>query len=108
MFFATRDFYNGHIMENASIAAFETEPEARDYLLSGYSEDFDRATAVIESGSFGGCWIKARDLAATNTSPFAADELIVRVPGGHPGHHTYWIEPRPTVLVVTSIEEIED
>jgi hypothetical protein len=110
MFYATQDADGGWIEEEALIEAFETEAEAREYLLAPYRNgDWDLSTAEIGIGSFSDCWIKSRNDPLDyeddfgNYTPFSMSELSVRGPGEHPGGWRWWITPVLDVLVVTSI-----
>jgi hypothetical protein len=107
MYYATHYSENGKIDQGADISAFPTEQEARDWLLkafegSGLQEDgFE---IVIETGSYGDCWIKYSRAPEDHdrwVTPFALDDLYVAAPGQHPGGKIYWITPRPDVLVAT-------
>jgi hypothetical protein len=106
--YATKESVFGRILEDASIVAFETEEEARAYLLEGYDpRDWDLSTAQFSYGHFGDCWIKLIDTPEKTPwifEPFTLDQLIISGPGQHPGHG-YWIEPYPRILVLESIEE---
>lgn len=116
MFYATQDSDGDRITESAEIAAFETQEQARAWLLSPYSPDeWNIETAKIDEGRFGDCWIKthskpeienSRLIAGFfNCSPFTEDQLNVAGPGQHPGGNVYWITPSVPVLVVTHIAE---
>ena len=118
MFYATKHSSAGRIDENADIVAFETEDQARAWLLEPYDSAWDHSTAEIEPGRFGDFWVS--DSAAPvvegeklivgsfNCCPFDADQLYVAAPGSHPGGPFYWIEPVPEILIVTGIVEKED
>jgi hypothetical protein len=118
MIYATQHSSAGRIDENADIVAFETEDQARAWLLQPYDSAWDHSNAEIEPGRFGDFWVS--DSAAPviegdkliagsfNCHPFDADQLYVAAPGSHPGGRQWWIEPIPGVLVVTSILEMDD
>lgn len=110
MFYATLDSDGSRISQNAKIAAFETDGEARDYLLRAYiGGGWNMASAKIGEGYFGDCWIKLYGGApiddADYLAPFTRDQVLVRGPGQHPGGRAWWIEPTVPVLVVESIQE---
>lgn len=109
MIYATTDSEDGRISSSADILAFETEAAAREYLLSAYpTDEWDHATAVIEPGRFGDCWIKVHSAPGDDEpyfAPFTRDDLIILAPGQHPGGKAWWIEPRERVLIVASISE---
>ncbi len=111
MFYATLDAEEGRISPNAAIFAFETELEARAYLLSGYDKaDWKHDTAKIESGRWGDYWIKLHskpDLSAKYFSPFSPDQLCVSAPGQHSWDQAWWIEPIAPVLIVERITELD-
>jgi hypothetical protein len=113
-FYATQDFDGARIEQDAFIASFDTEAEAREYLLAPYRRgDWDLSTAEIGVGSFSDCWIKSRDPFGDEDdfgdyTPFSMSELSIRGPGEHPGGWRWWITPVPDVLVVTSIRESEE
>lgn len=102
MYYATTDTdENGRIAENANIHAFRSRPFAESFVRAA----FPYLSTVVE-GEFSDCWIKTTDPENTDTSPFDADQLIVRGPGGHPGlPGTTWIEPRVPVLVAEAVVE---
>lgn len=115
--FATTDADGSHISQNADIFAFETEREARAYLLKGYDPtDWNLDTAEIGEGGFGDCWIKVNSAPSEHDglfvaglcdfAPFAEHQLNIQAPGQHPGGRAWWIEPTAPVLVVTFIQEI--
>ena len=112
MFYATLDHDGERIKEGASIAKFNTLEAARDYLLSVYGDEWDRSTAKIEAGSFGDCWFKkyqgAPKVGEACFAPFSYPQLYIQRPGQHPGGKAYWVTPRPDVLVVSAISEIEE
>jgi hypothetical protein len=114
--FATHDAEYGRISERATIRAFATYQEARDWLLEAYDpSDWRHSSAIVEPGRFGDCWIKTSSeptvedgdlwVGASRVEPFYADQLIIRAPGSHPGGKFWWIEPSEPVLVVSRIEE---
>jgi hypothetical protein len=116
MLYATTDSDAGRIEKDASIFAFDTMDEVRDYLLRGYdAAEWDLDTAEIGAGDFSDCWIKALNapaeedgkliVGACDCAPFTAAQLTVRGPGQHPGGRAWWIEPTEPVLVLTSIKE---
>ena len=106
--YATKESDFCRIIENANIGVFETEEEAKSYLLEGYDpKDWNISTAKFGYGHFGDCWIKLIDPPEKTPwifEPFTLDQLIIRGPGQHPGHG-YWIEPYPRILVLESIDE---
>jgi hypothetical protein len=117
MFYATNDADGSCIRQNATIRAFDTEDEARAYLLGGYdAADWNLGTAVIGAGDYGDCWIKVHSEPTNDGDqliaglcefePFAAGQLIVRRSGQHPGGRAWWITPSPSVMVVEHIEEM--
>ncbi len=108
-FYATHDFDNGSISENATIAAFSTRADAVNYLLSPFqSNEWDKSSAVIEAGEFGDCWIKTYGpVKNVDIGPFKKRDLIIRTPGSHPGGNATWISPNVPVLVVSKIDEVE-
>lgn len=101
-FYATHD-HNGYgdISENAHIAAFETETQARVYLISAIElEAEDRV--VIRDGQYGDCWIKSlRDPADDDgfLAPLTLEQVSIQRPGQHPGGKCFWTTPRVDVLV---------
>ena len=104
MIYATTDNRStGTICQDAHIVAFETEEEARAYLLESYSDDseFDLAKAEIFPGSYGDCWLKLLDEPGDDWTcePFARDQLTILRPGQHPGTRAWWVEPFPPVLI---------
>ena len=109
MVYATRAFSDNHIEENADIQAFDTEEAARTFLLGAFPDDeWDHSTAKIEAGSFSDTWIKVYgEIEDCDIKPFAIEQLNIRARGNHPGLADYWIEPRPTILVVSEIDEKE-
>lgn len=110
MFYATQDSEGLRIHENADIRAFETEAEARAYILSVYDKsDWKHETAKFEAGRFGDCWVSTtREPDLDRLTPFKPDDLIVRAPGSHPGGKQYWIEPSEPVLVLSYMEQNEE
>ena len=109
-FYATRDFDDGSIKQDATIAAFDTTSEATSYLLAGFSPtDWNHSTAIIEAGEFGDCWIKIYGpLKNVDTAPFCTRDLFIQSPGQHPGGKATWITPLLPVLVVSRIDETEE
>lgn len=115
MIYATTDADEHKISANATIRAFETEEDARAYLLGAFdASDWRLDTAVIGAGDYGDCWVKVHSepevegdklvAGLFDGAPFCADQLIVRKPGQHPGSRAWWIEPSEEVLVVTFVE----
>ena len=112
-FYATRDFDGERITRNADIRRFNTEAQAREYLLAPYANagEWDIATAEIGPGSFSDCWIKTLDAPRVGThwiAPFSYSQLYVQHPGEHPGGRMHWTTPTPDVLVVLGIKERAD
>lgn len=107
MFYATHYSDDGKIAEGADISAFNTEEEARAWLLKAFEKSgWEEAgfQIMIEVGSYGDCWIKASRAPEDDDrwiAPFSAADLYVAAPGHHPGGKRYWITPRPDVLVAT-------
>jgi len=119
MFYATVDNDGDRINDSADIVAFETEAQAREWLVDFYDRaDWKRETAVIEPGRFGDCWIKTYSepktekgkliVGAFDCEPFGVEQLYIASPGQHPGGRVWWISPRVEVLAVTSIQPNED
>lgn len=119
MIYATLYTDGDRIMPNAGINVFNTEAEAIAYLLSPYPADqYRHETAVIGHGTYSDCWIKTHDrpereddmlvAGLLDFAPFRADDLCVQGPGHHPGGRAWWITPYPPVLVIESIEPVED
>jgi hypothetical protein len=112
--YATQDYYGDRIEHDAFIACFDTEAEAREYLLAPYRhDDWDISTAEIAPGRFSDCWIKTHykpqiEAGLYDCAPFSPDELSVRGPGEHPGGRQWWITPTPDVLVVAIIRQREE
>jgi hypothetical protein len=110
-FYATHDSDGLYITENANIVAFNNRDAAVAYLLQSYDPKWwDHASAVVEPGSFGDCWIKSQKPPAVGESwitPFSRSQLRVERPGQHPGGKRYWTTPAVDVLVVSRIDEID-
>jgi len=108
--YATKESEFGRIIEGASINAFDTEEEAKAYLLDGYDpRDWDHSTAEFGRGYFGDCWLKLSEHPEKTPwliEPFTLDQIIISGPGQHPGHG-YWIDPYPDILVLENIKERE-
>lgn len=107
--YATKDSDGPNIEEGAHIHAFETESEAKAFLMADYKEsEWDRATARIEPGSFGDAWHKrhkAPRVGDTILSPFSYAHCVVLRPGQHPGGKVFWITPKAEVLTLAAITE---
>ena len=108
--YATRDSDGSRIMLNADIHVFASETEAKDWLLKPYNPaEWNIDSAVIESGEFSDCWIKAYSkIENVDISPFKLKDLIVSEPGSHPGGSATWITPRSPVLVVSQIRDNDE
>lgn len=108
--YATKESEFGRIIEGASINAFNTEEEAKAYLLDGYDpRDWDHSTAEFGRGYFGDCWLKLSEHPEKTPwliEPFTLDQIIISGPGQHPGYG-YWIDPYPDILVLENIKERE-
>ena len=112
-FYATADCNGDSIPEWADIRRFDTEAEARAFLLAGYSraDGWLPETAVIEPGRFSDCWIKSDRAPRVGEwwiKPFSRAQLSVRGPGEHPGGVGYWIKPVVEVLVIEFIAQAEE
>lgn len=117
--YATHDYDDGRISENAMIVAFDTREAAEAYLLAPYQKNcgWDIESAEIGAGRFGDCWIRVHSeptvhngklrALSCDCAPFAADDLCIRSPGQHPGGRAWWIDPVHDVLVVAHIREAE-
>lgn len=109
MLYATKNSDGSKIAENAEIAKFKTRQEAETFLLAGVcAGEFDHASAVFGDGDFGDCWIKAHKapkVGDSMLSPFSLTQVNVQKPGTHPGGNVFWLEPRPPVMVLLSINE---
>ena len=113
MFYATHDAENGTIRENSTIVKFKTRAEAEAYLLDPYpASDWDKGSAVIAVGDgWSDCWIKsvtAPGIGAHEIRPFSRNQVYVQRPGQHPGGKKFWITPKASVLVVQSINSVEE
>jgi hypothetical protein len=110
-FYATHDSDGPHIAENANIVAFNDRAAAVAYLMGSYDPKWwDHASAIVEPGSFGDCWIKTMEappVGATWIAPFSRSQMRVEKPGRHPGGRQYWTTPAVNVLVVSRIEEMD-
>lgn len=110
--YATQDADGNRIAEGADIRRFDTEAEARAYLLRGYTDDeWDLASVEIGPGRFSDAWQKwdkRPRLGDSLLAPFSYRQLSIRSPGQHPGGFGYWVTPDPDVLVVQAIAERED
>lgn len=111
--YATRDFDNGHVSQDASISKFATLEAARAFLLEGYDpKEWDIDSAVIEPcPDFGDCWIKSNGRPKIGTpwiAPFSYTQVRVERPGQHPGGNRYWTTPIVDVLVIAEIRERAD
>jgi hypothetical protein len=109
MYYATQDYSDGTINENANIVAFKTMDEVREYLLKPYADDLKNP--IIAPGRFSDCWIKAANYSKkyTDVSPFKPSMIQVQGPGTHPGLSGYtWLTPRPDVYIVTSYDVDEE
>ena len=108
MFYATRDAEDGRISQNANIEAFETDAQARAYLLGALAADeWVYESAVIEPGRYGDAWIVIHSEPKAEEgwfAPFVREQLAIAAPGAHPGGNAWWIEPAAPVLVLASIE----
>lgn len=109
-FYATTDTDGCKALSHASIAAFDTEAEARAYLLQGYAAaDFSLATAEFGEVDFGDCWIRyhthAPQAGETSYAPFSFEQLQIQEPGSHPGGNEYWVMPAPSVICLAGIDE---
>lgn len=109
MIFATTDNDGVRVADNATIRAFDTEADARAWLLSAYDPaEWDHGSAAIKPGAWGDAWFKLyqwRDGDEERFEPFTAEQLYIQRPGQHPGGRAWWITPRPEVLVISAIAE---
>ena len=110
MFYVTLDSDGGYIEEDAYIVKFKTRKEAEAYLRGGYDDPPENIKIGV--GNFADCWIKTwikPTIAESDIfKPFNWQQLSIQKPGQHPGlSGCYWLTPRPPVLVVTSIVNVD-
>lgn len=97
---ASRD---GAINENARIMSFETEADARAWLLAG---PMDGLRPRVTAGRFAGNWKTSNPPGALDPTkldaliaPFSRDEVEIAGPGEHTAN-THRITPTAEVLVL--------
>jgi hypothetical protein len=115
--YATHDNEQTHITENADIFPFDTEAEARDWLLDHWADfvrdaeaDGEPVTITTEWGDFGDCWVKSHlkpsaDDIGIWCAPFPPDEMHIRAPGTHPGGKQWWISPGGNEVMVATVAQ---
>ena len=107
--YATQDYGDGRIQSDAKIVKFATVDAAREWLLAPYrAAGWDLATAVIEAGTWGDCWIKSVGRPRAGDpwiAPFSFGQISTQSPGEHPGGRFYWTTPTVEVLIVSEIHE---
>lgn len=98
------------LSEGADVYAFDSEQEAKSWLLSFYDKsEWNHESAVFIEAGFGDCWIKVFSEPKEHhkyMAPFEFDDLIIQSPGSHPGGNRYWITPRPPVMIIAEIQEV--
>lgn len=111
--YATID-YDGDVIErDAHISVFDSREDAVAFLSQSYTREsgWDPESIVIGPADFADCWIKSPEPPRVGTrwlAPFSYTQISIKRPGEHPGGKVYWITPKPDILVVKSIRELED
>lgn len=101
MFYATKQSFEGAISDNATIRAFDTEADARAWLLAGAPGEHPR---VVE-GTFPSAWRlfpvdNGQTEIETAIAPLALADVTIAPPGAPHGNFQA-VTPTATVLTVT-------